>query len=487
MTVRVFVPAVAALAAYVASGCAVALGPGYTVEKQRIEVTYRAETPGQVAVRAWYELKNTGTKPLERIDVDPPTEDLFAPQDLRIEWRGKAMNEASAKDEEGHIRVPLGASWSVQESGEFVVAYNLNIGPEEANPDSSHGRAFFLGSAGWYPLLLPAQGAFATGGTPPLKWDLAVSVPEGFRVHASGDTRARKRSDEKIAGEIFVQQPGTTFDPFVEAGPFMEQQVNSSAGPVVLWTAEPVSARRANEIAKRVGADVSFFRTEFGAPAPGKKTTWIIGCHSDRPAASVGAGHTEPNCPAAPNSAVVSSDFFADAEQHKSMENVDMQLAATWLQFPPERGHYSAMFPLSAIENYAVFSLDSSQNPSSRDGAVRDLLQRVAAVPDAQKPLITVDEKDPATVVERGRLQSELFFIALEDRCGAENLHRGIARASRLLRGQSWSLPDLRSAVEAECGGPILESFFREWMHGMGVPEEFRARYLGAAVKKSDE
>jgi hypothetical protein len=41
--------------------------------------------------------------------------------------------------------------------------------------------------------------------------------------------------------------------------------------------------------------------------------------------------------------------------------------------------------------------------------------------------------------------------------------------------------------VEAECGGPVLEGFFREWMHGKGVPADFRARYLGAAAVKLDE
>lgn len=438
-------------------------------------------------MRAWYDLKNTGTKPLERIDVAPPAAESFAPQDMQIEWRGKTMNGISAEDAEGHIRVPLGESWNMQENGEFVVTYNLKVGNGEAGPDSPHGRAFFLASSSWYPLLLPAQGAFATGGTPPLKWDLAVSVPEGFRVHASGEERGRKRSDEKIEGEIFVQEPGISFDPFVEAGPFVEQEVRSSAGPIVLWTARPVSSKRANEIAKRVGADVSFFRAQFGAQSPGKKTTWIIGCRSGMSAA-VGARHSETNCPAGPYSAAVPVDFLGDAAAPQNvMENVDLQLAATWLQFPPQRGRYSAIFPLSAIESYAVFSLNASQNPSSRDEAVRDLLQRVAAIPAAQKPLITVDEKDPVEVVERAKLQSELFFIALEDRCGAENLHRGIARASRILRGQSWNLPDLRSEVEAYCGGPILESFFREWMHGMGVPEEFRARYMVGAVKKSDE
>jgi hypothetical protein len=489
-TIRALVIAVACLSAYIASGCAVALGPGYTIEKQRIDVSYALNSPDQVAVRASYQLKNTGTKPLEGIDVNLPDADIFAPQNMGIEWRGKTLQDAGPADADGNSHVPLGGSWSVQETGELVVTYNLRIGPEETGMDSSHGRAFFLPNSGWYPVLLPARGAFSSGGTPPAKWDLAVSVPEGFRVHTSGDERGRKRSDEKnipIGGAIYEQKPGYSFNPFVAAGPYLEQEVHSGAGPVMLWTAQPVSAKRANEIAQHVSTDVSFFRTEFGAPGTGKQSTWIIGCHSGGRAQQTEAKLLNMGCLTAPYSVVVSADFFGNEAPKKSLEDIDLQLAATWLQFPTQGGRYSTKFPLSAIGNYAVFALNAAENPSSRDAAVRDLLHRVAASPNPEKPLIKVSEKDPEEVIERARLQSELFFIGLEDRCGAANLHRAIARATRILRGQTWDLPDLRSAVEAECGGPVLEGFFREWMHGQGVPEDFRARYMGAAVGKSDE
>jgi hypothetical protein len=484
------VPAVAILAAWGAYGCAVALGPGYTVEKQQIEVTYTAEAPDRIAVRASYQLENTGTKPLEALDLELPAAETFPAQDTRIEWRGRALPEESAANTNGITHMPLGVRWGLGDGGELIVTYNLKIGSEKAGADSAQGRAFFLPSSGWYPLLLPAEGLFSTGGTPPIKWELAVSVPEGYRVHASGDERGRVRSSGKNATRtdlVFEQKPGISFEPFVVAGPYVEQEVHSSAGTILLWSAQPISPKRADEIGERIGSHIDFFRSEFGSQEPEKRQTWIIGCPSGEPIATVHPGISQTDCLAEPRSAIVSPDFFGSAAPQKAMEAVDLQLAATWLQFPAQRGRYSPMFPLAAIENYAEFALNTSENPASRDAAVRELLQRVAANPIAEKPLDKVDRKDSAGVLERAQMQSELFFIALEDRCGAQNLHRGIARASRLLRGQSWSLPDLRSAVEAECGGPVLESFFREWMHGQGVPEDFRARYLGAAAAKSNE
>jgi hypothetical protein len=489
-TLRVFLPAVAMFTAYVASGCAVALGPGYTIEKQQIEVTYTVGAPDRVSIRAWYQLKNTGTRPLEAIDLQLPAGEIYAPNEMGIEWRGKTLPPAPAADADGHSHVPLGASWEVSGGGELAVTYNLKISSDEAGAESPGGRAFFLPNTGWYPVLLPPIGAFTSGGTPPAKWELAVTVPEGYRVHASGDEVSRDRSKRKNgpnAGEIFEQKPGNSFNPFVAAGPYVEQEVRSAAGPVLLWSTQPVSLKRANEIANRVGTDVSYFRTEFGAQGGGKQSTWIIGCNSGGHGRQMESKLSRTDCLTAPYSAVVSPDFFGDEAPKESVEDIDIQLAATWLQFPAQAGRYSTKFPLSAIGDYAVFALNASENPSSRDVAVRELLQRVSASPNAEKPLITVSEKDADEVIERARLQSELFFIALEDRCGAQNLHRGIARAMRILRGQTWDLSDLRSAVEAECGGPVLESFFREWMHGNGVPADFRAHYLGAAVGKTDE
>ena len=56
----------AILAACMTYGCAAAFGPGYTVEKQRVQVTYTEQAADKVSIRAWYDLKNTGTKPLHR-------------------------------------------------------------------------------------------------------------------------------------------------------------------------------------------------------------------------------------------------------------------------------------------------------------------------------------------------------------------------------------------------------------------------------------
>jgi hypothetical protein len=468
-------------------GCAAAFGPGYTIEKQRVEVSYTQQAADHVSVRASYQLKNSGTKPLSTLEIQPPDSEIIQSQDLRVEWRGKIIEIPTPKpveNGENILRAQLPGSWTIGESGDFVISYDVKISPDRSAVGANHGAAFFLPSSGWLPTLLPAHGAFATGGAPPKKWDLLVSVPEGYRVRASGENRGIDKK-AKGAGVRFEQQPSTNFDAYVAAGPYVEQQVHSSGGTIVFWTASPLSSKRSSELGKLAAADAEYFNKEFGSAEKNKSPIWLIECPPGAPASQDRPWISQTGCLTQPHSVVIPPEYFGADAPEGYMKSVDLQLAATWLYFSARPTRYGALFPVAAIPDYAGLALTASRNPASRNVAIRDLLRQVDAIPAGKKPLIFIDAKDSPELKDRGRAESVLFLFALEDRCGAQNVHKGIARASRLLRGQTWGLPDLRAAVEAECGGPILESFFRDWMHGSGIPPEFRARYsVASAVKQ---
>lgn len=475
-------PAIAILGACLTYGCAAAFGPGYTIEKQRVEVSYTLQAVDHVSVRASYEVKNTGTKPLTTLELQPPDSEIIQPQDLRVEWRGKTIEIPTPKPADSDanlLRAQLPGNWNVGESGEFVISYDVKISPDQSVVDSNHGAAFFLPSFGWLPTLLPEHGAFATGGKPPAKWDLVVNVPNGFRVRASGENRGADKK-AKGAGVRFEQQTGTNFDAYVAAGPYVEQQVHSTGQTVVFWTASPLDGKRSSELGKLAAQDGEYFTNEFGAAEKTKSPIWLIECPDGAPELKDRPWISQTGCLTQPHGVVIPARDFGASAPDGYRKSVDLQLAATWLYFSARPRKYGALFPVAAIPDYAGLALNASRNPESRNQTIRDLLRQVDAIPDGGKPLIRVDAKDPTELKNRARAESVLFLFALEDRCGAKNVHRGIARASRLLRGQTWGLPDLRAAVEAECGGPILESFFREWMHGPGIPPEFRARYSAA-------
>jgi hypothetical protein len=487
---RILVPTIAILAAWTASGCTAAFGPGYTIEKQRVEVSYTQQTPDRVSVRTSYELKNTGTRPLSVLELQPPDSAIIPPQDLHVQWRGKTIEIPAVKPTDNPVdmlRVALPASWEIGESGEFLVIYDVKISPEKSAIGANHGAAFFLPSSGWLPALLPAHGAFATGGAPPPKWNLVVNVPEGYRVRASGENRGAEKHS-KAAGVRFEQMSGTNFDPYVAAGPYVEQQIHSTGRTIIFWTATPLANNRSGQLGKLIAADDSFFSTEFGAAEKNKSPIYLIECPQGTPALQDRPWTSQTGCLTQPHSVVIpSEDFrtnFGKGAPEGYMKSVDLQLAATWLYFSARLGRYNALFPLAAVPDYAGIDLAVSRKPDSRNQAVRDLLQKVDTIPDGGKQLVRIDAQDSPELKDRARAESVLFFFALEDRCGAKNVHKGLARASRLLRGETWDPADLRSAIEAECGGPVLDSFFREWMHSSQIPPEFRARYASSTAIK---
>jgi hypothetical protein len=471
-----------------AYGCAAAFGPGYTVEKQRVAVTYTQQAPDHVSVQASYSVKNTGTKPLSELEIEPPYSEIIQPQELHVEWRGKLLEVPTPRLDsvDNSLHLPLERIWDVGERGVFVISYDVKISPDLAAVGSDHRAAFFLPSSGWLPILLPARGAFATGGAPPQKWDLVVNVPEGYRVRASGDNRGvdkkGKSKTEKRAGLLFEQRPGTNYDAFIAAGPYVEQQVRLSGSTVIFWTANPLSSKRSDELGKLVSSDAGFYSTEFGADETKKTPIWLIECPEGAMVLRERPWLSRTGCLTQPHSVVLPTEYLGATAPQDFTKSVDLQLAATWLYFSARPDRYGSLFPVAAIPDYAGVALAASRNPASRNESIRTLLQRVDSTPDEGKPLIRVDAKDSRELQDRARAESMLFFFALEDRCGAQNVHKGIARASRLLRGRTWGLADLRSAVESECGGPILEGFFREWMYGREIPAEFRGRY-GAAGK----
>lgn len=455
-------------------------GPGYTIEKQRIEVTYSNDAPDHVTVRAWYQMKNTGTQPLENMRLQLPSEKNFAPQNVRGEWRGKSIAVPPAPDEKGIAQVAFGMRWSQGDRGDFVVSYDLETPIAKPAPPSQGGAAIFLSCGGWYPVLMAPRGDFSSGGAPPPKWDLIVTMPKGYHVRTSGHEHGQDRTGKKNVAEIslrFEQIPLTDFSPFVVAGPYVQQVVKSTNGTAVLWTSHLVAPERANKIGDQVSTDAAYFNAEFGPDPNDKQTTWIIEC-ADGSLGSAQTPRLSPEgCLTVPHSVVVPPEEFSADAPAGFRETIDSQLIATLFRISHPILREDPGFPASYAGDYAAFAYATSHDPASRTSAVRTLLSRFDANSTSTvKPLLRVSSDDPEPVRARARVQSELFFIALEDRCGVANLHHALARELRILRGQTLEISDLRSAVEAECGADLAD-LFRQWLNRPNIPEDFRARY----------
>jgi hypothetical protein len=487
MPSRVFFGVAACIAAWMTAGCATPWGPGYTIEKQRIEVTYAREKPDRVSVRAWYQLKNTGKEPLSTISMEIPYLPQFT-QDVRAEWKASPLQSAPVAVSDHQLQFNLGSSWKRAERGEFVLTYELKVVDPGVPVVARSGPPFFLPSGDWYPVLIPPSGTFSELNPPPNKWDLIVSVPQGYHVYASGRAAGTDRSSGKNAngasGLRFEQRTLIDFNPFVAAGPYVEQQVKTANGIVMLWSSKPVPEKRAREISERMAFDAKYFAAEFGLKETMDLPIWIIECpplDPSEPLINLNKG-----CNSVPRSVSVTEyqDGLSASGPRYIIE--DRELAGTWFQNSSITSPDDLFWLRRGAQEYASDSAGAVHDATHREWAITTGLSIVlSSRKNAEKPLLAIKREDTATLRGMASFRIALFFFALEDRCGEKNVHRALARVLCILRGKTWGVSDLRAAMEAECGGADLADFFREWLSRPGIPEDFRTRYSGAAPAKS--
>jgi aminopeptidase N len=72
--------------------------------------------------------------------------------------------------------------------------------------------------------------------------------------------------------------------------------------------------------------------------------------------------------------------------------------------------------------------------------------------------------------------RAALFFVALEDLCGRDNLKAAFRDIIYARAASDTSYDELRAALESSSGKDLAE-MFRTWLVQPGIPDEFRNRY----------
>src|SRR5207245_11498135 len=213
------------IAAFWAAGCAVPIGPGYAIEKQQVRVQFVPAPEPRIRIDAEYRLKNTGNRPLSELELRLPGRRRFHFDEPRATWDTTAITTGISTDNPRNALIALPEPWikSARHTLHLCVEYLPAAAGETGLSFSAD--AFFLPAEGWSPELLPARGLFATGGVPPKKWEMSVSVQEGFLVHTSG----RQKKDSRINGEMTVvaTQRSDARYPFVIAGRYNSAQIGA--------------------------------------------------------------------------------------------------------------------------------------------------------------------------------------------------------------------------------------------------------------------
>jgi hypothetical protein len=470
-------PSVLALAAvaYCAAGCTAAFGPGYTIEKQEISVRFVPAPQPRIQLEAAYQLRNDGNQPLSSIELRLPGRRRFHFADPHAEWDAAALALETSPANPRNVLLTFPKLWTVSQSRTLHLSVEFQPAAAGETTLSFAPDAFFLPAEGWSPELLPARGAFATGGVPPKKWFLTLRVPDAFLVHASG--RASKTSRKGGEQTIRALQQGKEGYPFVIAGRFTVAQFKAGEETVNLWTRAPQDAATLRQPADALVRAIQAYDSMFGARDKEARQLWIVEC----PVLAGCFSSTLSNY-----SKLTSQENEKASAEMASSDSlmVDLSggtpeiaaaaapsLASSWLGYGQNPGFFEQDPPLSALPAFAASrGREAVQGPQVRAEVIRRTLRVIPLHGEPRKP-----EADNVI-----RAKSLLFFYGLQDLYGQAVFDNALRHMLYARRGGGFDLNDLISAFEQESHQNVAQ-FVRRWMKHPGVPDEFRARYENSA------
>jgi len=450
--------------ALVGAGCAVPLGPGYTVERQSFEVTFVSAPRPHVSVRATWRVKNTGDRALSAVELKLPDANTRGRSGTRVESGGSEITPTQA--EPGNtVSLALPTSLAVKAKQEIAVSYELARSAGAGAGIVVEETGFVLPPGDWAPALMPSKGSFARGGDPPKQWEITVRVPAGFRIHSSGRERGQKREADSVV--LRWEQHREGLPPFVAAGAYQEERIAAAGGQVIFWTRQGMPPGLAQRAAESVAQTAGFYDAQFGPRAPGEQAIWIIQCPSGD------------SCWPVPGAALPGREVRSPEFWSAGAGAINQQLARTWLDFRVHPDWDAEPLPMAALADYAAdLAAATQEGDDARPRMIHERIRDFDRLPKQQpeRSVLFIRVSDSGADSRYAAVKSELFFFALEDAAGKDNLHRAMVHLLGTYRGGTWRAADLRAALEQE-SGKDLAAPFHQWLTGTGIPGEFRSRY----------
>lgn len=472
------------------SSCAVPLGPGYTIEKQTLEVHFVAQPQPHLEIRAWYRLANTGNQALNSILIRLPNHRIYDVRNAQARLDAKDLSNQELVEESSEpARIVFDSPWRQKQLHELALRYEVSRGiTQQALALFTADDAFYLSPGSWYPELQSPKGIFAKVGGPPRSWEFTLRVPEEFSVHASG----RNRGSKRIGAEVIhrFEQRSNDDLPFAIAGRYRVQEIRVSQQTIIFWTRHSLAqddARKKGDYAAQVTAALD---AVLGPRASHPEAVWFVECPCS--GRTLGLTISEGASAAAlstygpiPDVALLDEDAFRPG----FTPFVASKLVPTWLGFSRNSLRGNLSMPIAELGAYAA---SAAELPVGRQETRQREIVTLLAQFDSGRAFKAGEIENEK---ERNRWLQEpekddpfkglLLLFALEDQYGSDHLHRAIARMIHARRGRGYDLDDLRSALEAETGQSAAE-FFRRWLDKPGIPEGFRARYLQPGVSTTN-
>jgi hypothetical protein len=160
------------------------------------------------------------------------------------------------------------------------------------------------------------------------------------------------------------------------------------------------------------------------------------------------------------------------------LQLAEYELTRTWFGWRVRPGPEAQILMGRGAGLFGLVIAAEGRGPDQRRGMVASLIDRYeearAAAPD--KRLM----EPPAGYSRAERIstgyRAALFFVALEDLCGRDNMRTALREIIQDRAGSDTSYVDLLAATESASGKDLAE-MFRTWLVQPGIPDDFRARY----------
>jgi hypothetical protein len=476
------------LAALWAASCAAPLGPGYTVERQGVAVGFVPGTEPRIEIQAEYRLRNTGKQSLDSLDVRLPRGSKFRLEGVAAKWDGQAGVFETHSDPAGDVlHFKLSAPWPVKRTHTLHLEYSIVSGGSEMPQLDVAPDGFYLLISGWLALPLPPEGTFGSGGAPPKEWILTVRVPADFLVRASGKLKHADR--RKRRGGIEFTQQARSVAPYVVAGRYFEQEYGGAPCPVHVWRKKKFDKSEAEALADSVHKITETYETMFGPRDNTPRSIWIMESPTPVKRLAVSGptamGEAEGFPLAPPDIAFISLSESGNPVSlpETTLTDIAESLARTWSGLGMNRGYDKLPEPLKSLPSYAAIIAEEAINgPQVRTQTIQQDLKQY----DSKHTAADVAEPQEGSKKELGvftdgfahPFKTRLFYFAMEDQFGRENLHKALRYMVQARKGGGYSLDDMIAALDAQTHQNAA-AFVRLWRKHHGIPGEFRARYTG--------
>jgi hypothetical protein len=474
---RILFPVALGAWAFLAAGCVHPLGPGYQFANRQAEILVSGAAPGRIHFHVTDELENAGDRPLRSLEVRLPEGPVFGEQNLRVLIEGAEVSaQHSSQTDVRMMRAPFVPPWQQNERRKVVTEWDLVPEASARGTIVASPEGFFIADETALPLWQTPNGVFARGGTNPAKELLTVFAPPDFRVLAPGKALKRTADGNYIA-QHFLINPANDFLPYVVAGRYQEKIIHSRQGDVEFWTFRPVDGSAAQTAADRLSSSMKALTEYFGPASQGKSATRIVEAPVELPTEFGAPGDS--GGASFPEGALLDSRAFEQGVTSEAvLQLAEYELARTWFGWRVRPRPEALILMGRGVGLFGLVVAAEGRGEGQRRTMVASLMDRYdaarAAAPD--KRLM-----EPPTGYSRAEristgYRAALFFVALEDLCGHDNLRTALRDIIRTRASSDTGYEELRSAAESASGKDLAE-MFRAWLVQPGIPDDFRARY----------